>query len=356
MRERAKSRRRDPARGVLIALAALVLLLVVGTFGAYAYDSTTSDRIAKGVTVDGVPVGGLSRAEAHARLDRDVVSALREPVSVRVGDAAYELDSRHLRLEADVDRGVQEALEVSREGGMLGRIGRRITGGEVDREVDLEVRYRQGVVERFVGHIANQVDRPAVDARIEPGPSSLNLVEHSTGRALDREQLVARIERALLSTSAERDLRARTEVVEPDVTVDGLAEAHPTYITVDRPNFRLHLWKNLELAKTYTIAIGQAGHDTPAGLYSIQNKAVNPSWHVPNSDWAGDLAGRVIPPGPENPLKSRWLGVYDGVGIHGTDSQGSLGTAASRGCLRMSIPEVEELFEMVPVGTSIYIA
>ena len=59
--------------------------------------------------------------------------------------------------------------------------------------------------------------------------------------------------------------------------------------------------------------------DTPAGLYNIANKAVDPAWHVPNSDWAGDLAGKVIPgDDPSNPIKARWLGIYDGVGIHGT--------------------------------------
>ncbi|MGH2845519.1 MAG: L,D-transpeptidase, partial [Thermoleophilaceae bacterium] len=65
----------------------------------------------------------------------------------------------------------------------------------------------------------------------------------------------------------------------------------------------------------------------------------------------------VVPGGvPENPLKERWLGIYDGAGIHGTDQTYSLGTAASHGCIRMSIPEVIELYDQVPVGAPIYIA
>ena len=87
------------------------------------------------------------------------------------------------------------------------------------------------------------------------------------------------------------------------------------------------LFKNLELAKTYTVAVGQAGLETPAGRYTIQNMAENPSWHVPQSAWAGDLAGTVVPPGPANPIKARWMGIYDGAGIHGTDSISSLGTS-----------------------------
>jgi lipoprotein-anchoring transpeptidase ErfK/SrfK len=88
----------------------------------------------------------------------------------------------------------------------------------------------------------------------------------------------------------------------------------------------------------------------------VQNKAVNPSWFVPNKPWAGSLAGKVIPPGPENPIKSRWMGIYDGAGIHGTSDTASIGTPASHGCIRMLIPEVEELYDQVPVRTPIYIS
>jgi lipoprotein-anchoring transpeptidase ErfK/SrfK len=128
-------------------------------------------------------------------------------------------------------------------------------------------------------------------------------------------------------------------------------------LVAERGAFQLHLYKNLDLARSYTVAVGALGFDTPAGLYHIQNKAVNPAWSVPNSDWAGDLAGTVVPGGvPENPLKERWLGIYDGAGIHGTDQTYSLGTAASHGCIRMSIPDVIELYDQVPVGAPIYIA
>jgi len=99
------------------------------------------------------------------------------------------------------------------------------------------------------------------------------------------------------------------------------------------------------------------GLETPAGLYHIQNKGVNVPWSVPNSPWAGDLAGTVVPGGvPENPLKARWMGIFDGAGIHGTDQIGSLGTAASHGCVRMAIPDVIELYDKVPVGAPVYIA
>ena len=117
-------------------------------------------------------------------------------------------------------------------------------------------------------------------------------------------------------------------------------------MVVDRSNFTLTLYEDLELAKTYTVAIGAAGFDTPVGEYSIQNMAVDPDWNVPEAEWAGDLAGTVVPGGtPENPLKERWMGIFDGAGIHGTDDVASLGSAASHGCVRMAIPDVIELYD-----------
>ena len=100
------------------------------------------------------------------------------------------------------------------------------------------------------------------------------------------------------------------------------------------------------------------GLETPAGLYHIQNKAVDPAWTMPNSDWvapgsSGDGRSRRR---PENPLKARWLGIFAGAGIHGTDATYSLGTAASHGCIRMAIPDVIELYDQVPVSAPVYIA
>ena len=71
------------------------------------------------------------------------------------------------------------------------------------------------------------------------------------------------------------------------------------------------------------------GLETPAGLYNIENKQTDPYWHVPNSDWAGSLAGQVIPPGPQNPIKARWLGIIGGAGIHGTTDDASIGSNAT---------------------------
>lgn len=143
-------------------------------------------------------------------------------------------------------------------------------------------------------------------------------------------------------------------VTRPKVGEAPLGERYPYFITVDRKRFRLHLYRQLRRVKSYVIAVGRVGLETPAGLYHIQSKAVDPPWSVPDRPWAGALAGRVIPPGPDNPIKARWMGFFDGAGVHGTDDTASLGTNASHGCIRMSIPEVKEPYEQVAVQTPIY--
>src|SRR5207302_3048766 len=106
-----------------------------------------------------------------------------------------------------------------------------------------------------------------------------------------------------------RLLPAATRIVPPRLATAALARHYPSYITIDRGRFTLRVYQHLRLARSYPIAVGMQGLETPAGLYHIQNKVIDPSWDVPDSPWAGSLAGRVIPPGPDDPLKARWLGL-----------------------------------------------
>src|SRR5204863_1342041 len=129
-----------------------------------------------------------------------------------------------------------------------------------------------------------------------------------------------------------------------------------TIVTVDKAAFKLRLFKNLKLRKSYSVAVGQPAYPTPSGRFTISNKQVDPVWSVPNSPWAGELGGTTVAGGSAaNPLKARWMGITDGVGFHGTSEVDSIGTAASHGCLRMTVPDVEDLYDRVPVGTPVYI-
>ncbi len=325
--------------------------------GAYAWDQSRNDEIAEGVTIGGVDVGGLTESEARGEVDEALVEPLRRHVVVRYDGVKYQLSPEKLQIDADVDGMVDEALDESLEGGIPTRVWRYATGGEVDVAISPQVNYSENAIAEFITKVAGEVNRDPVNATIEPSAAELTSIQGQNGLVVDEDQLRSRLESAVQSPNEdERTVALPVDEVEPEVTKEELAAQYPTYLTVNRTTFELTLWKELEPTKTYTVAIGAAGFDTPAGVYNIQNKAVDPAWSVPDSDWAGDLAGTVVPGGvPENPLKARWLGIFDGAGIHGTDDVGSLGSAASHGCVRMAVPDVIELYDQVPVGTPIYI-
>jgi lipoprotein-anchoring transpeptidase ErfK/SrfK len=337
-----------------ILVAVLVASLLVGAVAAVAYDSSRDDVIAHGVTIAGVDVGGMSSAAASQKVARALHDPLSRPVAVVHGGRRFNLSARDAGVRADLDGMVDDAVAASRDGNIISRVARDITGGEEDAQVPARVNYSQAAVRRLAVRVARGVDRPARDARVEF--PSLAEVKEQTGLRVDRAALVQRVEQALTVPGVDRSVTAPVHRTRPKVTREELADEYPVLLVADRSNFRLRLYKRLRLAHTYVVAVGAVGFDTPAGLYHIQNKAVNPAWNVPHSAWAGSLAGTVVPGGsPDNPLKARWLGIFDGAGIHGTDETYSLGSAASHGCIRMAIPDVIALYDQVPVGTPIYI-
>ena len=338
-----------------IAVIGLVVVLLLAAVGAYAWDSARSDQIADGVTIGGVDVGGMNADEATAAVDEALVQPLRKPVTATYDGVKYRISSEKLEVRSDVEGMVDRALDESREDGLPTRVWRYATGGEVDVAISPQITYSGKALSEFVDKVAVEVDQPAVDASIQPTSTSLNPVAGHDGVSVDQDALRAKLESAVQSPS-KRHVTVPVETVEPEVTQEELAARYPTYITVNRSSFELTLWNDLEPAQTYTVAVGQPAYPTPTGLYTIGSKQVDPVWSVPNSDWAGELAGTVVEGGTaENPLKARWMSITDGAGIHGTDITSSLGTAASHGCIRMAVPDVIELYDQVPIGTPIYI-
>jgi lipoprotein-anchoring transpeptidase ErfK/SrfK len=338
-----------------ILLAVLLLVLVGGAVAAYAYDSSRDDVIAEGVTVAGVEVGGMKVDDARRVLTRELKEPLEQPITVARDGKRFTLSARDAGVKANVGAMVDEALGQSRDGNIVSRVARDLTGGEEDAQVSARVTYDERAIAGLVKRVERGLNREARDAQVDF--PSLEKVKEQNGVAVKSRLLERRLAQALTVPGVDRQVKAPVRTTRPKVTQAELADKYPVLLVADRANFKLRFYKNLQLQKEYTVAVGAVGFDTPAGLYHIQNKAVNPAWSVPNSDWAGELAGTVVPGGvPENPLKARWLGIYDGAGIHGTDQTYSLGTAASHGCIRMAIPDVIELYDQVPVGAPIYIA
>ena len=322
----------------LIITATLAVVAIGGAAaGVAAYDSARADEIGKGVRVGGIPLDGLTAAQAKAKLDRLIIQPLQRPIVVHHDRSTWTLGSR--------------------EGNVLARTVRNLTGKSLDADVRPSVTFSDRAVVRMLDKIRGAIERKPVDATAKLSGEGIKTTQSRTGLEVRASALHRQINAAIVSTTADRTFIARTRKIQPKVATRDLASRLGTAIIVNRNAFRLTLYKRLKPAKTYSIAVGQVGLETPAGLYHIQNKAVNPAWNVPNSDWAGSLAGTVVPGGaPDNPLKARWMGIFAGAGIHGTDAIGSIGSAASHGCIRMRIPDVIELYDQVPVGAPVYIA
>lgn len=144
-----------------------------------------------------------------------------------------------------------------------------------------------------------------------------------------------------------------------DLPITGVVDARTRTAMVGRivvsvSQRKLRLIRNGRVWKTYRIAVGQPAYPTPLGEFEINDKQVDPIWYPPDSPWAAELSS--IPAGPGNPLGTRWIGTTaPAIGIHGTYADSSIGTAASHGCMRMHIPEVEALFEQVAIGMKVSI-
>src|SRR3954470_23331297 len=339
-------------------IAIAVLLAVIGGVIAAVgiFDARAKHHIAKGVRVAGVDVGGLTPAQARAKVQQSLLTPLGAPIVVHHDHSTWQLPAEKARISANVSAMVDAAMDASTRDSILARAWREATGGRVETDLRARISFDRDAVRRLVSRIEQAINRQPKDATVDFSSDGVQKVDSKTGLAVRAQQLEDQITRAITLPGAPRRFVAHTRKLQPKVTSSQLEDRYPAAIIVDRKAFRLMLFKDLKLVKTYAVAIGRQGLETPAGLYDVQSKQVNPSWHVPNSDWAGDLAGRVIPPGPDDPLKARWIGFNGGAGIHGTDDDGSIGSAASHGCGRMLFPDVIDLYQQVDVGTPVYIA
>jgi hypothetical protein len=126
-------------RKTQIAVVTGVLFLVLGAIAAYAYDSAQKDRIAEGVTIGGVGVGGMSANEAKLAVRRQLLAPLRHSLEVRYDGRSWVLPGRRLKVRADLDAAIEEAVADSRDGGLPGRLVRYVTGGELDRQIPADI-------------------------------------------------------------------------------------------------------------------------------------------------------------------------------------------------------------------------
>ncbi len=305
------------------------LLLAAGLAAATAPAAKRTPTIAPGVSVLGLRVGGLGSEPARDHVER----AFSRPVTVAYGSRKLEVSPRRLGAGASIDAAVSAALAA--------------TPGS---SIALPTRVSLPAIASYVAWLAHRYDRPARDAHLvgasDAGPS---IAEGTPGTAVKRETM-RRALAQLLRSGSRAPLQLLTKPVAPKVT----RATYGAVIVIVRGSNSLRLFNGTSLVRAFGVATGRAQYPTPTGTFEIVDKQQNPWWRPPNSDWA--KGAQPIPPGPGNPLGTRWMGLTaPGVGIHGTPDDASIGYSASHGCIRMHVPDAEWLFDHVGYGTPVVI-
>jgi lipoprotein-anchoring transpeptidase ErfK/SrfK len=308
----------------------LALFAAAGLACAAAPASTPTRTVPAGVSVAHVRIGGLSAEPARARIEQAFSRSIR--VTYRHKNIWIRPES--LGAGLSVEAAVTSALAATPRS-----------------KIALPVRYSRAKVDHVVTELAKRYDRAAVDAEVVgANGNGPEFTDAKAGLAVDRRTMQTALTQVLREGTRE-PLTLLTHPVAPKRT----AASYGPVIVIDRSSNTLRLFDGTALVRTFRVATGQAIYPTPSGLWHIVDKQRNPWWYPPTtSSWARGL--KPVPPGPSNPLGTRWMGLdAAGVGIHGTDAPASIGYSASHGCIRMQVPEAEWLFERVQVGTPVVI-
>jgi lipoprotein-anchoring transpeptidase ErfK/SrfK len=282
----------------------------------------------QGVTIGGIHVGGLAPRAAYLV----VRAAFNSPLVLTIGAHKVEVPPAKLGAVAYAKNAVSRARFAP-----------------VGTAIPLGVNIDGSRVRRLVATLGKRFNRDPVDAKLLLRELKPYITEGAPGKRIEAKGGAAAILGALRQNR-------RTGIVLPfrDVSQTVTRQKFGSVIVIHRGANRLYLYDGMKPWRTFTVATGQAIYPTPLGRFDIVVKWKDPWWYPPDSPWA--KGAKPIPPGPGNPLGTRWMGLSSpGVGIHGTPDPASLGYSASHGCIRMYIPYAEWLFDHVDVGTPVFI-
>ena len=317
-----------PLRRSTLALLFLAAVLAGPTHAQTPLPLPAEPRIAEDVTIARIPVGGMTGSEAEAA----VQAAFNAELPFRHKARVWSVKPSKFRAVADVDRSVAVALTA--QPGQL---------------VRLSVTYSLPRVKAYTEYLDRVLSRRPVDSRLLLRGLRPYLTKPRKGLEVLEYRMRVAIERALVRTER-RTLPLTANVLQPAVT----RVNYGPIVVIRRGSRQLYLYRNMTFIRRFSVAVGMSAYPTPIGRFRVVSRERHPTWDPPNSPWAAGLG--PVPPGPSNPLGTRWIGTSaPGIGIHGTPQPWTVGTAASHGCIRMYMREVEWLFERVNVGSPVFI-
>jgi lipoprotein-anchoring transpeptidase ErfK/SrfK len=323
--------------------------ITVVLWGAMCASAQAEAVIPVGAKAAGLDIGGLTLSEAADRLAGAFSFPLGQPIEVQV--------ERRLRVLRPADIGFYfDPYKTARRANIAAKAAAVEEDGDHDVDVPLHVTYDKAALAAFTVRVDRASDIVPRNARVRLKLNRMILRRARMGWSIDERALAGALAPLLDDPYATRMLRAERERVPPAVNANDLRRRYRVVLTIDRRNFKLRYFRNLKHRRTYGIAVGMPEYPTPGGRYTVVDKAKNPKWTAPDEPWAGAYRNEVVEGGSlENPLKARWLGIVGGVGIHGTAAEGSIGSRASHGCIRMRVADVIDLYPRVPVGSTVLI-
>lgn len=348
-------KKRTLAQRILtVTLAALLLALSATMAWATAFDYRERGLVPRGVTVNGADLSGMTEDEARDAIESAVSAPLTRPLKVVADGRQFTFDAGKA-VSVDVDGMIAEAYAPRREASFVARVRHDIAGAPLPADVKPLFSVDASVVAGWLGGLAKRVDRAAVDSTLTVADSQVQISKAVPGRRTDREKALTAVVAAFATeealTSGDRTVDVPVVEVAPKVEADDFGKT----IVVDLSERRIRLFDGAKLEKAYPCAVGTPSHPTPKGVYEITLLRYRPTWVNPGSDWAKTMPPS-IPPGPGNPLGTRAINISaPGIRFHGTENIGSVGTAASHGCMRMYRGDIEDLFERVEVGMKVHI-
>jgi lipoprotein-anchoring transpeptidase ErfK/SrfK len=320
-----------------------VTLIAVFALAAAPASAAPPERLPDDATIANVAVGGLGPIEAK-RVVKDALGPLYEkrPIAVRVNHKDTLVMPTQAGLVIAYDWMVKRAFALA--------------GAHKPAVVPLHLAVADAELNAAVASVARGFYHSPRNASVRFGVSAIRRVRARMGRALDQATVRKGLDEELRRPTTGRVVRGKTMRVRPAVTTAGLRKRYPAYVSVDRDTHTLRLFRALRLVRTYQVAVGAAGFETPRGIRRVLYKDQNPSWTAPNRSWAYPYQGQTFPPGDSrNPLRAWFIALGDGIGIHGTSEEWTVGTSASHGCIRMRARDVSALAPLVPVGTPVLI-
>lgn len=331
-----------------------VCFLIAGAGAAAAalrYDQKNREVVMQGVKVGGVNIGGMSDPKARSLLLSRFDEPLDRPISVEAHGQTFTTTPRQLGVTTDV---AERFSEVASTDGMsvIERVWLRLTDRSLGRDVSVKTTFDEKKLGDFIDGVASAVNASAKDADIAFDAGILTVSEGSTGFELERSAARDALKAGIQSDDVKVPLAGKT--VEPALHKQDVKDV----LVVKIGENKLVHYRGQDVVKVYDVATGQPKYQTPRGRFKIVNKRFRPTWNNPAKfpgGWGYNLPAS-IPPGPGNPLGTRAMDLdAPGIRIHGTSADYSMGYNASHGCIRMRIPDVEELFGQVEVGTPVLI-